>query len=189
MTMKKILFSILILSLAGSCTSHPKSHADLPEWAFNPYIKNGVAAVGIAYPNATNQKLVAEKDARAEISKVIQAKFSRVVSDILGQIDFKNSAQVRKIFEQATKEVISDVPTSKAVEVNSYKDREGVLYLRLFLKNEDYQKSPKTAQEIYQKHVDKSRLKNGDREKANEAVKALFGYSKNHYRVHKVDLY
>ena len=59
----------------------------------------------------------------------------------------------------------------------------------LFLKNEDYQKSPKAVQEIYQKHVDKSYLKNGDREKANEAIKALFGHSKNHYWIHRADLY
>ena len=60
---------------------------------------------------------------------------------------------------------------------------------RLFLKNEDYQKSIKAVREIYQNHVDKSNLKDGDREKANEAVKALFGYSKNHYWIHRADLY
>ena len=105
------------------------------------------------------------------------------------EIDFKNSSQVKKIFDQATKEVIKNIPLSKASEISSYKDRDGVLYIHLFLKNEDYQKSPKAVQEIFQKHVDKSNLKNNDRKKANEAVKALFGYSKNHYWVHRVDLY
>lgn len=173
--------------LAGcSGTKH-----DLPNWVFNPYLENGVAASGLAYPDKRkeSQKLIAENDARAEISKVIQAKFSRVESDILGQINFKNPSQVKKIFDQATKEIVKNLPLSKASVVNTYQDKEGVLYVRLFLKNQDYKKSPKAVQEIFQKHVDKSNLKNSDREKANEAVKALFGYSKNHYWVHRVDLY
>ncbi len=185
--MKKISPLILICALLVSCSG---TKHDLPEWAFNPYIKNGVAAVGLAYPNKKNesQKLIAENNAKAEISKAIQTKFSRVESDILGQINFKNSSQVKKIFDQATKEIVKNLPLSKASVVNTYQDKEGVLYVRLFLKNEDYQKSPKVVQEIFQKHVDKSNLKNGDREKASEAVKALFGYSKNHYWVRRTDL-
>ena len=186
--MKKILFLILTCAVVSGCGSNKANH-DLPNWVFNPYIKNGVAASGLAYPNVSDQKLVAENDARIEISKVIHAKFSRVTSDILGQINFKNPSQVKKIFDQATKEVIGNIPTSKASEINTYKDNDGVLYVRLFLKNEDYQKSAKATQEIYQRHVDKSHLKEGDREKANEAVKALFGYSKNHYWIHRADLY
>ena len=186
--MKKILFLILTCAAVSGCGSNKANH-DLPNWVFNPYIKNGVAASGLAYPNVSDQKLVAENDARAEISKIIHAKFSRVTSDILGQIDFKNSSQVKKIFDQATNEVIKNLPLSKASVVSTYQDRERTLYVRLFLKNEDYQKSPKAVQEIYQKHVDKSYLKNGDREKANEAIKALFGHSKNHYWIHRADLY
>ena len=144
----------------------------------------------MAYPNKNvSQELAAQNDAKAEISKVINAKFSRVISDILGQIDFQNPSQVKKIFAQATSEVIKNLPLSKASVISTYKDREGVLYVHLFLKNEDYQKSPKAVMEIYQKHVDRSNLKNGDREKANEAIRALFGYSKNHYWIHRVDLY
>ena len=187
--MKKILFLILTCAAINSCGSNKKNHTDLPDWVFNPYVKDGVAAVGLAYPSAANQKLTAENDARAEISKIVHAKFSRVTSDILGQIDFKNSSQVKKIFDQAAKEAIGNVPTSKASEINTYKDNDRVLYVRLFLKNEDYQKSAKATQEIYQRHVDRSHLKDGDREKANEAVKALFGYSKNHYWIHRADLY
>ncbi|MBU6339030.1 MAG: hypothetical protein KGQ36_03555 [Rickettsiales bacterium] len=183
--MKKILFLVLILGLVNSC-SHNSSN--LPDWVLNPYMKNGVAAVGISYPS-DNQTLIAENDARAEISKIIGAKITRIINDISGQIKFKNSSQVKKIFNQATQEVIKNLPISKASEVNSYKDKEGVLYVRLFLKNEDYKKSAEAVQAIYQKHVNKSHLKNGDKEKANELVQALFGYSKNHYQIHKVDLY
>ena len=184
----KIISILIFCTLLASCSG---TKHDLPNWVFNPYLENGVAAAGLAYPgkNEESQKLIAENDARAEISKVIQAKFSRLVSDILGQVNFENSSQVKKIFDQATKEVIKNIPLSKASEISSYKDRDGVLYIHLFLKNEDYQKSPKAVQEIFQKHVDKSNLKNNDRKKANEAVKALFGYSKNHYWVHRVDLY
>lgn len=187
--MKKILLLILTCAVLNNCSGNKKNHVDLPDWAFNPYIKNGVAAVGISYPNVINQKLTAENDARVEITKVINAKFSRVISEIIEQIDFKNHAQVKKIFDQATKEVIKNIPVSKARNINSYKDKEGVLYVHLFLRNEDYKKSPKIIHEIYKKHVDKSNLKDGDKEKANEAVKALFGYSKNHYWINKVDLY
>jgi len=184
--MKKILFLILVCVLTNSCRSNK---TDLPNWVFNPYIKNGVAAAGLAYPNVSDQKLVATNDARAEISKIIHAKFSRVTAEILGQINFKNPTQIKKIFEQATREVIQNLPLSKAVEINEYKDKAGVLYVHLLLKNEDYQKSPKAVLEIYQKHVDKANLKNDEREKANEAVRALFGYSKNRYWIHRIDLY
>jgi hypothetical protein len=66
------------------------------------------------------------------ISKVIHAKFSRVTSDILGQINFKNPSQVKKIFDQATNEVIKNLPLSKASVVSTYQDRERTLYVRQF---------------------------------------------------------
>ena len=50
--MKKISPLILICALLVSCSG---TKHDLPEWAFNPYIKNGVAAVGLAYPNKKNE--------------------------------------------------------------------------------------------------------------------------------------
>lgn len=187
--MKKTLLLILTCVAITGCGSNKKNH-DLPDWTFNPYIKNGVAAVGVAYPSKKNesQKLIAENDAKAEISKVIQGKFSRLESDILGQINFKNPSQVKKIFDQVNKEIIRNLPLSKASVINTHKDQDGILYVRLFLKNQDYQKAPKAVQEIFQKHVDKSNLKNDDRNKASEAVRALFGYSKNHYWTHKTDL-
>ena len=204
--MKKILFLILILSAANSCSNScnlltknfdkpsKDSSVDLPDWDLNPYLKNGVAAVGLAFPTQENQTneariLFAEKDARIEISNIIHGKFSRITKDILEQIDFKNPAKVKKIFDEATKEVVENIQTSKASRVNIFNDKYGVLYVQLFLKNKDYQESAKDAQEIYQNHVDKSRLSNVDLEKANEAIKALFGYSKHQYYFHRVDLY
>lgn len=208
MITKKILFLILVSVAISGCYNNKiaksssknietpvvDSAKDLPDWILNPYIKNGVAAVGMAYPIAKNQSeesqiLIAENEARAEISEIIHAKLSRIEKDILAQINFENPSQAKKIFDEATAEVVQSISTTKAARVDSYKDKDGTLYVHLFLKNKDYKKSAKRVQEIYQNHVDKSHLKNGDLEKANEVVQALFGYSKHHYWLHRSDLH
>lgn len=187
--MKKIFFLILLLNILN-CSSQK----DLPHWVLNPYIKNGISAAGIAYPKKIgeyneSQKLIAQQDGQKEIAKIIHTKLSRISSDILGQISFKNPQKIKNIFDQATNEAVKNIPIEKSSVVDRYVDKYGVLYVRLFLKNADYQNSNKAMHEIYQKYVNQAKLKNQDKENANEAVKAMFGYSKNHYWFHRNDLY
>lgn len=185
--MKKLLAVILSATLLFSCSkavvsdlksgSKTQNIADLPEWVVTPDVADGVAAVGIASPSVGGIKFQipqAEMDAKANIASLVQSEISRVTKDALRESKVNDVNDVEQVFSQATKEVVKNMPMSGVKRVNMYQAKDGTLYIRMVLKNDDYGQYIQNSQKLYESRLKKANLSRDNLNKAQEAVKGMF---------------
>jgi hypothetical protein len=185
--MKKLITLILSSTLLFACSkpvvsdlaknSKTQNIAELPEWVVSPDVKDGVAAVGIASPSVGGIKFQipqAEIDAKANIASAINSEISRITKDALREAKVGEVNDVEQVFSQATKEVVKNMPMSGAKRINMYQDKDGTLYIRMVLKNEDYSKYLQNSQKMYENRLKQANLSRDNLNKSQEAVKGLF---------------
>jgi hypothetical protein len=189
--MKKLLITILTSSILFACSksvSDLKSGStiqninDLPSWIITPEISNGIAAVGIAGPSAGGIKFQipqAEMDAKANIASMIQSDISRVTKNALREAKVNNVNDVEKVFSEATKEVVKNTPLSGVKRINMYQAKDGTLYVRMVLKNDDYSKYIQNSQKMYENRLRNANLSRNNLDKSQAAVKGLFDELEN----------
>lgn len=165
----------VVSDLKGS--SKTQNIADLPEWVVSPDVSDGVAAVGIASPSVGGIKFQipqAEMDAKANIASIVQSEISRVTKDALREAKVNDVNDVEQVFSQATKEVVKNMPMSGVKRINMYQAKDGTLYIRMVLKNDDYSKYIQNSQKMYESRLKKANLSRDNLNKSQEAVKGLF---------------
>jgi hypothetical protein len=187
--MKKIIIvggilALLLSGCAGSKTvkvnDNPKLEGDLanlPRWVIEPDINGGLAAVGMAQPSKGGLQFQipkAEMDARANIATKINTKISRITKQALREANVSGVNDVEEVFSQATKEVIKDIPLSGVKRINMYKAKDGVLYVRMQITEEDYSKYLENSHKIYEKMLRGSNLSKSRLTRAQEAANELF---------------
>ena len=185
--MKKLLAIALSTTLLFSCAkttisdlgknNKTQNISELPEWVVIPDIKDGVAAVGIASPSVGGIKFQipqAEIDAKANIASAINSEISRITKDALREAKVGDVNDVEQTFSQATKEVIKNMPMSGVKRINMYQAKDGTLYIRMALKNEDYSKYLQNSQKMYENRLKQANLSRDNLDKSQEAVKGLF---------------
>ena len=185
--MKKLLAVILSTALLFSCAkpvvsdlaknSKTQNISELPEWVVDPEVKDGVAAVGIASPSVGGIKFQipqAEIDAKANIASAINSEISRITKDALRESKVAEVNDVEQVFSQATKEVVKNMPMSGTKRINMYQAKDGTLYIRMVLKNDDYSKYLQNSQKIYESRLKQANLSRDNLNKSQEAVKGLF---------------
>ncbi len=185
--MKKLLALTLSAALLFSCSkpvvsdlaknSKTQNISELPEWVVDPEVKDGVAAVGIASPSVGGIKFQipqAEIDAKANIASAINSEISRITKDALRESKVADVNDVEQVFSQATKEVVKNMPMSGAKRINMYQAKDGTLYIRMVLKNDDYGKYLQNSQKLYESRLKQANLSRDNLNKSQEAVKGLF---------------
>jgi len=188
--MKKLLIilpAILLLLTISSCSkpnisdlgskSKTQNIAELPDWVVSPNVKDGVAAVGIASPSVGGIKFQipqAEIDAKANIASAINSEISRITKDALRESKVGDVNDVEQVFSQATKEVVKNMPMSGVKRINVYQAKDGTLYIRMVLSNDDYSKYLQNSQKIYGERLKQANLSRENLDKSQEAVKGLF---------------
>ncbi len=185
--MKKLLAIILSATLLLSCSkpvvsdlaknNKTQNIADLPEWVASPDVADGVAGVGISSPSVGGIKFQipqAEIDAKANIASAINSEISRITKDALREAKVGEVNDVEQVFSQATKEVVKNMPMSGAKRINMYQAKDGTLYIRMVLKNEDYSKYLQNSQKMYENRLKQANLSRDNLNKSQEAVKGLF---------------
>lgn len=184
MSIRKIL-AIMFLSVALVSCGHKSSSGDkltgdlkdLPMWVVEPDIKDGVAAVGIAPPSAGGlsfQIKKAEMDGRAEVANKIQSEITRVSKRAMREANVNGMSDAEDVFSQATKEVVKNVSLSGVQRINMYQDKNGVLYMRMALRGEDYSKYMEASRKMYEDQLRQSNLGKNNLDKAQAAVKEMF---------------
>ena len=187
MTISKKIFSSLILTLLAinvfSCGGKNKladaklDGFDVPAWVLDPYVKDGVAAVGIAAPSKGGFKFqiaAAELDAKANIASTIQSEVSRITKNSMKSAKVNEEDDVEEFFAQATKDVVKNLPLSGVKRINIFKDKEGTLYIHMVLRNEDFSKYLKNGRNDFLEKLKKSNLSRDNIKKSEEASKELF---------------
>ena len=185
--MKKLLVLTLSSLLLFSCSkpsvsdllknSKTQNISELPQWVVSPDVSDGVAAVGIASPSVGGIKFQipqAEIDAKANIASAISSEISRITKDALREAKVGEVNDVEQVFSQATKEVVKNMPLSGVKRINMYQSKDGTLYIRMVLKNEDYSKYLQNSQKMYENRLNKANLSRKNLDKSQEAVKGLF---------------
>ena len=66
------------------------------------------------------------------------------------------------------------MPMSGAKRINMYQAKDGTLYIRMILKNEDYSKYLQNSQKMYENRLKQANLSRDNLDKSQEAVKGLF---------------
>ncbi len=188
--MKKISLNLLALAslvlLLASCSGkveEPKVQdmagdlSDLPSWVLSPQSDEGVTAVGIAAPSRGGiqfQIPKAELDGKANIASEIQSKISRLTKSSLRSAGVNENEDVESFFAQATKEVVKDLPMSGVRRINTYRAKDGTLYVQMLLSNKDYTAFIENGQKTFESMLKGSNLGQNNIEKTQEATKALF---------------
>ena len=185
--MKKLFAIILSSALLFSCAkpvvsdlaknSKTQNISELPEWVVDPEVKDGVAAVGIASPSVGGIKFQipqAEIDAKANIASAINSEISRITKDALREAKVGEVNDIEQVFSQATKEVVKNMPMSGVKRINMYQAKDGTLYIRMVLKNDDYSKYLQNSQKLYESRLKQANLSRDNLSKSQEAVKGLF---------------
>ncbi len=185
--MKKLLAIILSATLLLSCSktvisdlgknSKTQNIAELPDWVVNPDVKDGVAGVGIASPSVGGIKFQipqAEIDAKANIAAAINSEISRITKDALRESKIAEVNDIEQVFTQATKDVIKNMPMSGVKRINMYQAKDGSLYIRMVLKNDDYGKYLQNSQKMYESRLRQANLSRDNLDKSQAAVKSLF---------------
>jgi len=188
--MKKLLIilpAIVSLLIISSCSkpnvsdlgskSKIQNISELPDWVVNPEVKDGIAAVGIASASVGGIKFQipqAEMDAKANIASAINSEISRITKDALRESKVGEVNDVEQVFSQATKEVVKNMPMSGAKRINMYQGKDGTLYIRMVLNNDDYSKYLQNSQKIYEERLKQANLSRENLNKSQEAVKGLF---------------
>ncbi len=182
-----ILSSALLFSGVFSCSkptvsdlsknSKTQNISELPQWVVSPDVNDGVAAVGIASPSVGGIKFQipqAEIDAKANIASAINSEISRITKDALREAKVGEVNDIEQVFSQATKEVVKNMPMSGTRRINMYQAKDGTLYIRMVLKNEDYSKYLQNSQKMYENRLKQANLSRDNLDKSQEAVKGLF---------------
>jgi hypothetical protein len=185
--MKKLVILVLSSALLFSCSkpvisdlaknNKTQNIAELPEWVVDPEVKDGVAAVGIASPSVGGIKFQipqAEIDAKANIAAAINSEISRITKDALREAKVGEVNDVEQVFSQATKDVVKNMPMSGVKRINMYQAKDGTLYIRMVLKNDDYNKYMQNSQKMYENRLKQANLSRENLNKSQEAVKGLF---------------
>ncbi len=185
--MQKLFALILSSALLFSCSkpvvsdlaknSKTQNISELPEWVVSPDVNDGVAAVGIASPSVGGIKFQipqAEIDAKANIASAINSEISRITKDALREAKVGEVNDIEQVFTQATKEVVKNMPMSGTKRINMYQAKDGTLYIRMVLKNEDYSKYMQNSQKMYENRLKQANLSHDNLNKSQEAVKGLF---------------
>lgn len=181
---KKLLItlSIAALSLSFACAKKegsPKTEdlSNLPSWFADPSVSDGVAAVGIASPSRGGIKFQlpkAELDAKANIAKIIQSEITRITKSSLRSAKVNDNDDVEEFFAEATKEVIKDLPLSGVKRTDIFQAKDGTLYVRMVLKNEDYSQFLENSQKTFEARAAKSNMARDNINKTQAATKELF---------------
>jgi hypothetical protein len=185
--MQKLFALILLSALLFSCSkpvvsdlaknNKTQNISELPEWVVSPDVNDGVAAVGVASPSVGGIKFQipqAEIDAKANIASAINSEISRITKDALREAKVGEVNDVEQVFSQATKEVVKNMPMSGTKRINMYQAKDGTLYIRMVLKNEDYSKYLQNSQKMYENRLKQANLSRDNLNKSQEAVKGLF---------------
>jgi hypothetical protein len=185
--MKKLFALILSSALLFSCSkpvisdlaknNKTQNISELPQWVVDPEAKDGVAAVGIASPSVGGIKFQipqAELDAKANIASAVSSEISRITKDALREAKVGEVNDIEQVFSQATKEVVKNMPMSGVKRTDMYQAKDGTLYIRMVLKNEDYSKYLQNSQKIYENRLKQANLSRDNLNKSQEAVKGLF---------------
>jgi len=185
--MQKLFAIILSSALLFSCSktmvsdlaknNKTQNISELPEWVVSPDVNDGVAAVGIASPSIGGIKFQipqAEIDAKANIASAVNSEISRITKDALREAKVGEVNDVEQVFSQATKEVVKNMPMSGTKRINMYQAKDGTLYIRMVLKNEDYGKYLQNSQKMYEDRLKQANLSRDNLNKSQEAVKSLF---------------
>ena len=185
--MQKLFALILLSALLFSCSkpvvsdlaknNKTQNISELPEWVVSPDVNDGVAAVGIASPSVGGIKFQipqAEIDAKANIASAINSEISRITKDALREAKVGEVNDIEQVFTQATKEVVKNMPMSGTKRINMYQAKDGTLYIRMVLKNEDYSKYLQNSQKMYENRLKQANLSRDNLNKSQEAVKGLF---------------
>lgn len=178
------VFLVLVLSFAVSCSKKAKDEvkavgelSGLPSWVLSPEVEGGVAGVGITGPSAGGIKFQipkAEMDAKANIAATIQTEISRVTKNALREANINGVNDVEEFFEQATKEVVKDLPLSGVKRINIFQAKDGNLYVHMILRDEDYSKFLKNSQKTLNERLQKANLGRQNIEGAKKATQSLF---------------
>lgn len=184
--MKKIISILTIAALAFTLSCAKKDAktkaevgdlSNLPAWVLDPNVDGGVAAVGIASPSQGGIKFQipkAELDAKGNIAAIIQSEMTRITKDSLRSANVNGADDVEQFFAQATKEVVKDLPLSGVKRLNIFRDKDGMLYVHMILRNEDYSKYLENSEKTFAAKLAKSNVARGNINKAQEASKELF---------------
>ncbi len=186
-----IITIISILFLSFSCAKKnetPKVQdlsgdlSNLPSWVLSPESDQGVTAVGIAAPSRGGiqfQIPKAELDGKANIASIIQSKVSRITKNSLRSAGVNDNEDVEDFFAQATKEVVKDLPLSGIKRINTYRSKDGTLYVQMLLTNKDYTSFIENGQNTFEAMLQKSNIGQGNINKTEAATKALFDELEN----------
>jgi len=184
--MKKLLSYFVVIALLFNLTNCGKKNKladakldnfDVPSWVLDPYVKDGVAAVGIAAPSKGGFKFqiaAAELDAKANIASTIQSEVSRITKNSMKSAKVNEEDDVEEFFAQATKDVVKNLPLSGVKRINIFKDKEGTLYIHMVLRNEDFSKYLKNGRNDLLEKLKKSNLSRDNIKKSEDASKELF---------------
>lgn len=175
--------SIAALTFSFACAKKdgnaPKNEnlSDLPAWFADPSVADGVAGVGIASPSKGGIKFQlpkAELDAKGNIAKTIQSEISRITKDSLRSAKVNDNDDVEEFFAEATKEVVKDLPLSGVKRTDIFQAKDGTLYVRMVLKNDDYSKFLENSEKSFNARLAKSNLARENINKSQAATKELF---------------
>ncbi len=178
--MKKFALIGLLL-LTGACAKDKsfvnQGSQELPEWVMNPAIQYGYGGVGIAAPSQGGLKFqvaIAEIDAKGAIAAQLGAEISRLTKNALRSAQVNGVDDVEEFFEQATKEIIKDIPLNGIVRDKFAYDKDGTLYLHMTFRSDDYHKFLDASEAKVMAKLQNSRIARENINKGQEATKAIF---------------
>lgn len=152
--------------------------ADFPDWVVNPGVDGKFSAVGIADKTNGGMKVQvaqAEADGRANLATKIEAVVSRLTKDAMRKADLDGNENVEKIFEQATKEVVKNVPISGAAREKMFRDTAtGELYILMTVDTNVVKNYLQAHQNDIVGTLNKANLSKSELKSAQESFKGLF---------------
>lgn len=172
-----LLFALISCAKDQNFVNNNKELSDIPAWVLNPEVEDGVAGIGMASPSMGGIKFqiqVAELDAKGNLAAKINSEISRISKNSLRSANVNSGDDVEEFFAQATKEVVSNLPLTGAVRDKFFFTKNGTLYVRMVLREGDYQKFLDAGERAMLAKAKKSDLGRDNINKAEAATKAIF---------------
>jgi hypothetical protein len=159
-----------------SCSDQAQG-SSVPGWVLDPRVPGKIAAVGIASPSKGGLKVQipeAKAAALGDIATQIQSKVSTVAKSALQKAKSDNVEAYQEAFSQATKVVVTDVPTSGAVIINICRDEESSLYVHVVLDQDAVLQYLTQSTDIFSKYLASAGATKKVIQSVNDSMNPLF---------------
>ena len=145
----------------------------LPAWVVNPKVEGGIAAVGLAgYSKHGMQVMLpqAEMDGRAKLAGQIQTIVSQLRKKAMRHVKINESDDFENAFNEATKEVIKEMPMSGVRRINMFTAKNGDLYVHMIIEKRAVSEHLNDMKETYKKHMEEAKLTRESLDKGMEVL-------------------